>query len=561
MMFFGNQQPKQQPKQVDLKTLSADQLNQLDLEAEVNEDLSEFLPNVILTVDEGREAWTLLEKNIVKIENLIRGKDRWVEKFEDEVIQQKWKKELLLSDVFTEEMVKFAFELLKDEISVYYDREGIILPGMVPGTFIADDYIPKQLRQDLIDLASLMEQKFPRDYHPGSDDKVLDLVHPSLFPLIIGVSRKVNINHPWQLTIGSGSAISHYTRSERQHFESEKYSWLPTNFRVEADGLVKFKGYINNINPVSYPDAYVTIPKILEKFIPLWEKVLTRMTAPRENCISVDDDWYEGVERWPDFEEENIDEETWVPPPPNHSKLPEKYKGQPRPKVKVNLKGRDLQVVVKLANIELDPKDAHYPGGAWHVEGMRNENIIATGLYYYVVDNITESRLQFREAVEDPGYEQGDESGVMAIYGLSDGDKMNRNLGYVVAKEGRCLAFPNTLQHCVQPFDISDKVHPANRKILAFFLINPCTKIPSTSEIPPQQMDWYKYALRKVVSTPNKRSFIPEFAVNLICDYLDFPISWEKAKEHRDILMSERTAIQKDTTEDTYEREFSLCEH
>src|SRR4051794_10342539 len=28
-----------------------------------------------------------------------------------------------------------------------------------------------------------------KDYHPGSDGKVLDLVHPSLFPLIYGRSR------------------------------------------------------------------------------------------------------------------------------------------------------------------------------------------------------------------------------------------------------------------------------------------------------------------------------------------------------------------------------------
>ena len=32
-------------------------------------------------------------------------------------------------------------------------------------------------------------------------------------------------------------------------------------------------------------------------------------------------------------------------------------------------KGRPLQIIVKLANIELTPEKPEYPGGVWHVEG------------------------------------------------------------------------------------------------------------------------------------------------------------------------------------------------
>ena len=31
-----------------------------------------------------------------------------------------------------------------------------------------------------------------KDWHPGSDGKVLDLLHPSLFPLVYGRSRILN---------------------------------------------------------------------------------------------------------------------------------------------------------------------------------------------------------------------------------------------------------------------------------------------------------------------------------------------------------------------------------
>ena len=73
--------------------------------------------------------------------------------------------------------------------------------------------------------------------------------------------------------------------------------------------------------------------------------------------------------------------------------------------MKIDLRGTNVQVIVKLANIELTPEMPEYPGGVWHVEGMENENIVASGIYYYISENITSSLLGFRAAVGDPSYE------------------------------------------------------------------------------------------------------------------------------------------------------------
>jgi Protein of unknown function (DUF4246) len=35
------------------------------------------------------------------------------------------------------------------------------------------------------------------------------------------------------------------------------------------------------------------------------------------------------------------------------------------------------------AAIHLTPEKPEYAGGAWHVEGMMNERIVSTGIYYY----------------------------------------------------------------------------------------------------------------------------------------------------------------------------------
>lgn len=46
-------------------------------------------------------------------------------------------------------------------------------------------------------------------------------------------------------------------------------------------------------------------------------------------------------------------------------------------------------MIVKLANIMLTPEKPTYSGGVWHVEGMNNEHIVASGIYYYDSENIS----------------------------------------------------------------------------------------------------------------------------------------------------------------------------
>jgi Protein of unknown function (DUF4246) len=113
-----------------------------------------------------------------------------------------------------------------------------------------------------------------------------------------------------------------------------------------------------------------------------------------------------------------------------------------------------LQVIVKLATIHLTPENPSHKGGAWHMEGMANEDIIATGIYYYSHHNITHSKLAFRMAVNgydryDMDCEPGDKTIAMNRWGFEDEDKLVQNLGVVSTLGGRCLAFPNTLQHQV----------------------------------------------------------------------------------------------------------------
>jgi len=67
---------------------------------------------------------------------------------------------------------------------------------------------------------------------------------------------------------------------------------------------------------------------------------------------------------------------------------------------------------VRIGTIYLTPENPVYDVGAWHVEGMRNEKIISTGIYYYDQENITNSHLAFRQAVKERSEMSYERSGI-----------------------------------------------------------------------------------------------------------------------------------------------------
>ncbi len=84
------------------------------------------------------------------------------------------------------------------------------------------------------------------------------------------------------------------------------------------------------------------------------------------------------------------------------------------------LSGKRLQVVVKAANYILQPGESHE--GSWHVEGMKHERIVASGIYYYhTTPNLADSCLAFRQKRHNDLEERGG----------TQGYNFNQNLGKV----------------------------------------------------------------------------------------------------------------------------------
>ena len=305
----------------------------------------------------------------------------------------------------------------------------------------SDTAIPSQLMNDLKVACRPLENVSSnlKDWHPGSDGKVLDLVHPSLFPLIYGRSKvlkeeRVGLEDCMEY-INRGETIKvpdddqqkrpepydpHY-RGRKPDFWSKTFQWIPCQVDFSDDDEVLIASYINNLHPIDHVDLYSTIQRCIANSIPLWDRTLSSTKVrlkPRIDVEMTEYDYPQGPDPPEDFMRPGSDDSEaasvsdyerryqW-----EHSTRvlrhpePGSYDSSERSvEAKINLrrqfKDTGLQVIVKLANIELSPNKPEYQGGSWHIEGQMNERICASALLYYDSENVTESFLAFRQSAE-----------------------------------------------------------------------------------------------------------------------------------------------------------------
>ncbi|MFK0223610.1 DUF4246 domain-containing protein [Streptomyces vinaceus] len=479
---------------------------------------------------------TLRELQMMQCSSHIRAKPRWFDKMHDADVVARWTQEAVAQGL-TEAQVRYVLAELAHYAALRDERTGVEVSA-VDGVWHSDTLVDDELGSRLRAAVQVLEEvpEAERDWHPGSDGQVLDLVHPSLFCLVREASGAPE--RAWR------NPTDRYSKYEF----SERFQWLPTDVDVSDDGDVAFHSYVNNVHPEIHRELAAVLPELFARMLPLLENVLTDLRHPRPVRIEADPyGWYDSEPEYPDRASYGDDEayaqartaweqaqDDWwenrrpvVPDAPAFAAPP-----VPDASARVDLRGRRLQVIAKLATIHLTPDKPEYPGGSWHVEGMMNERIVSTALHYWDSENITESRLGFRAALDDPNYEQNDDNGLREVYGLEDEDALNQVLGSTATPAGRSLAFPNVLQHRVGPFRLADSSRPGHRKIVAFFLVDPSQQIVSTSDVPPQQ-PWSETAT----------------------------MTLDQAKAYREELMRERKFFVDEHNEQLYEREFSLCEH
>ena len=232
-----------------------------------------------------------------------------------------------------------------------------------------------------------------RDWHPGSNGFVLNLVHPSLYPIIYGRTMG-KVPGSATATILKPPAIL----SVDPKYVSNRFQWMPSDFFVGFDGKITLTSpYINNIHPTRHKELYSVIPEILQHAIPMFERVLSDLLRPllptriatsggrwfggggAADCI-----WINGVPHPspPSEDHFNANKDAWYYAKHKYSTpdAKEKYDGDLQVlDNRISLNGRTVQVIVSLANIVLTPERPEYPGGRWHVEGMSWSHLVREG--------------------------------------------------------------------------------------------------------------------------------------------------------------------------------------
>ncbi|RAL00796.1 DUF4246 domain-containing protein, partial [Aspergillus ibericus CBS 121593] len=206
---------------------------------------------------------------------------------------------------------------------------------------------------------------------------------------------------------------------------------------------------------------------------------------------------------------------------------------------------KGLQVIIRISSIELTPDNPSYAGDDdFSIAGLMNEHIVSISRYYYDVENLTPARISFQQGDgTDERYMQGEPNALEKIYGLSPTPRPRpdprtaehkglhrrlQTLGSVSTREGRFLAWSNTLRSKTQPFSLKDKSRPGHQRFIDILLVDPHYRICSTRNVPPQQNHWWREVVQ--ASTPH---LPPELMILIMEETEYWPMGIEEAQERK----------------------------
>ncbi|KAI8273005.1 hypothetical protein K4K60_011447 [Colletotrichum sp. SAR11_57] len=404
----------------------------------------------------GWRAATLLIREccMIKFINVLSDKPEWWRKVQDDEIAGKWKKEALAMD-WTLYLKHADFTPAMADAAVLYEQTGLMpvldySTAVIKSDAVMTPDMAASLRKGVKPLEEVPAED--KDWHPNSNEQVLDLVHPSLWPLMYGRSRilqdrVIGLDDALEYC-GMGTVLPKPKQKETEMLIkagnfceesitilSDLFQWLSCDVKIDPKtGKAKIASYINNLHPKKRADLYAVIERFIEKSLPAWAIVydwekefsVQRLRTdeagfgdcPCPELCQLDDmncscdPWKRPIgedeePRDPDNEEQYDDEykdserkkldDAWFFAThaiklPDADPLAEKYVRIDSSHVKTLGffdKKSQVQVIVKLANIHLIPDKP------------------STTLFYYDSENITECTLDFRTSANGDELDEG----------------------------------------------------------------------------------------------------------------------------------------------------------
>ncbi|KAJ1705717.1 hypothetical protein G4B11_008503 [Aspergillus flavus] len=204
-------------------------------------------------------------------------------------------------------------------------------------------------------------------------------------------------------------------------------------------------------------------------------------------------------------------------------------------KLQENFRDEGLQIIVKLEGIELTPESPSYPGEDWHTDGLRNEHIVGVAVYFFDMENVTGSRLSFRQEIDMDSdlyqFEGWDVPYLEELFGVENHKPALQELGSVSIGQGRLIVFPNALHHRMEPFELISKSRAGHLRFLTLWLVDPYYRICSTRNVPPQRHDWWAEEAQSMVTSAH--SLPQELATMVLNETHQWPMGLSEAEQHR----------------------------
>jgi hypothetical protein len=337
-----------------------------------------------------------------------------------------------------------------------------------------------------------------QDLHPGSNNVVRDVLHPSLFCLTSDQST-IEMPEPTDYSRDGATRAASQGKLNLTHnfygrdptWFTSHYQWLPVDVQI-GDKLQSCKiiSPLNNIDWQQMPQSsevasglVTALEQILLAHLPALDRVWGNLVEQREDWMTLP------LAARSDFRNPSMNGD----PAKTFYYSYEGDQSQPR-----TLKGRTIQVVPKIAEYEFDVSDDSKCSfeGVFHIEGMPTENIVATVVHVLDRDDALEGgEIEFKRQFTRDEFSQGAQNHAVNVSNLMKdlfqyADSQFVPLGTLPTPQGRSFVFPNHLVHKVKHMGlVSEESEPAatqkaKRRIVAFFLIDPSARICSSSDVP-----------------------------------------------------------------------------
>jgi hypothetical protein len=246
----------------------------------------------------GSELWypppfTTRELEMLRLMNSLTDRPGWEELVFDASTMQTWRNEVMAQfPLISPKAWEWCEAELRDKAQQWQETGLIMVLNAGSGVCKSDTIIPPAVTAEIQDFvtSALNESAGQKNWEPGLNQQVWNLIDPSLYPLTREHTRVLisGGSVPLEQTLdayGQGEVAPPLYDNKRdweldKYLYSLRYQWLPCE--VEFCGLagstdVRITSYINNLHPYEQRPFYRTLEGVISKVIEPWNEILIRL--------------------------------------------------------------------------------------------------------------------------------------------------------------------------------------------------------------------------------------------------------------------------------------------